>query len=1682
MALEPAHRGYEYQDRLIAARLVDVLLETVVRVSIDKKQFEGDIFDDLTTVDSAGCYERVQFKYTDRTNRPLALTTFTNDRRGLKLDNIIASVLKDRDDIGKQVTGISYRLVMRDTSPTDPRLLSILKPASPDPGPFLNGMNSVRLRFCAESLREKGPFSSDVSDHPDLEWVCDHLIVELDAPEASFDWLDLGPVENLLLKRVEKEVGAGVYPNERRLVIDVAASLVNCAREARQSSVKLTASTLLCKTSLRQGYGAVARAHPADRAIEVKRTAHVAETINQLTQAADAGKCVQIVGPPGQGKSWLCQQVATELAKNDWLVAEHYCYLESDDEEREERVCTNSVIGSLLSRMEEEDSEAVSGLLPMFAATPQKLEEAVHRALEMNPSRRIALVIDGIDHVNRVKSYSQDVDPSLAMAKTLADLKLPRGSTLVVFCQPGSHLNCLEADNSIVIQALGLAENELRQLAKRLGVIAGPADDTDPADDAPIIADQSRVDDFIDALSERSKGNALYATYLCKEAGRDAMTPATPAEVIRRLPQFDKSLTGYYDHIYRSLGDKGAWVADIIELIDFPVSRDELIEINPVAEGRIDGALEIMRPVLVKWAMPAGIRIYHESFARYLKQKSQDYRLARKANLKKVIEWLKGKDMYADTRAYRHLLSLLSEAGHHECIVGTVNRDFVRHSAAAGFSESAINNNLAIAVRSAASIGNWPAIVRFVEMSRSAETYESERFQRVTADYADVIASFVSADAIAERLLQDEIPTMDGESGLKMCEALDKLGADPPWQEYMCLYIQKRNDRDPMYQSESFRLRESAWLRGRLRLISSRQSESQQASEALAPVDNADYSDFNIVSPLDWKILAELANEHNLSTLYMVETIHDVLKEPGLEKLIDLLSDPGVACLESAEVIAEMNSSATSESARLWAERAAESGLPPGNTWRLIKLGVNIGQNNRRPLGDVRSRLLALTEIVQDYSGLRESKPLWEWLDACSAAAINDQDGLAMAEEMLRDPGWYVCWLRFTIGLASAEAACGKKQSELGLKALCILTKSDFPVVRSASTSNPSLFHFVISSTLKRAVALLDDCDWKEAVSHLASICDERGLGLRSPISHGGLLDLVVNTATPSRAAAARRFLQPEIDDGSGFRYYGDFAESRLTAARLALKINDKDEAKRLWNKAYHFLTAYGWSNDTTVFEILDPLHTLMDIDPARGRNAIAKMQPLCKCVQRYTEGKGTDHVLDKWWRLLAKADPYAQARLLQNRLLLSCNDPNKRLHGARSNLWRTWYGKADPIVAGALRLTLEEPLDENDPQGLRLLAKLCDGTGKDGLSQLAIALLARVDERQVEYSTSDNDEFTERDRKLVDQLNSIAEQASLPRIAPLPNKPVAGGDSAEFGRRHSPPPVSFRAVQFDEFEPGKVGIAQAVRMWKDRPYDGPGPELSPDQFANFLTERIFELIDTRAEGDAQSDIWDVANAERAFGEPTLLKSLANGLERQGLDRLAALAYTLVWTRSRGNGGWLTFGGETEIESLLRATSIDRELALSTIAEEVERFIGRPAGTYGITKAIIYGFAKGGLGDSDTTAFEIWDEGFAAISRKLPLVGAAENTEDVYEATNPDNGSRLLGDINAAFAAATIAGLAHPGREQKRRTLLAIQTLIDQKALIVAAPLAEALAALSDPATLTWLLRLIELTGENAAP
>ncbi|HYI01111.1 ATP-binding protein, partial [Hyalangium sp.] len=857
--LDAAHRGYDYQDLLIATRLTDVLLGTVVEIWVDEKLFSEDRFDDLTTVDLDHRRERTQFKHKDNASLALPLATFTSEDRDLRLDKLVACAIAEREGPGRGATTHTFRVVLRDARPTDPRLTRVLKPAEQDPGPYVPGMRSLRLRFDPDVL---WPLSTSRADEPsgkdafaflrdgrlireDLLWLCERLIIEVEAPAASFDLVNPGPAELLLLERMRRDIGAEAYPNRERTATDVAEALIRSATAARLRRVTVSLEELLRRTRLRHDFGAVARAHPVDSAVEVHRPATVSEVIERAETAADEGSVLLLLGPPGQGKSWACHQVVNALTASKWLVAEHYCFLGEADFELQVRVLGERVFGSLLGRLAETEPALVTQQRPRFAADESALAEALHRARESQPDRRIALVVDGIDHVTRVLgATTRRIDPSRALAEALASLDLPIGSVLIVLSQPGEHLRPLQEKGATIVMVPAFGPDELRTLAERLGVLTTPKEpdrNSPTANEATGLIDANDEDvvvDFLNALSERSAGNALYATYLCREALRLPTARVDPAGGIRLLPPFDGTLGAYYEHLVAALDHGSSWVADIVALLDFAVTRVELREIWPEMGHRIDAALDRLEPVLIERATQGGVRVYHESFARFLRQPLRDNPKTAVALLGRVADWLSSKGMFTDARAFLFLLPTLARAGRDEEVVKLINVDFTALAVAGGFSATAIKANLCTAIGCATRVGDWPAVVRCVELARAAGTYEFDNLDSKIVEFADVPMALLGAGAFADRLLYDGRTTVPSRAGLQLCAIVDKAGVAAPWREYMTAFDRERREDNTAYGSESEQHIELALLRGRLRLAVDSSAASAEQTSAKTVSDN----------------------------------------------------------------------------------------------------------------------------------------------------------------------------------------------------------------------------------------------------------------------------------------------------------------------------------------------------------------------------------------------------------------------------------------------------------------------------------------------------------------------------------------------------------------------------------------------------------------------------------------------------------------------------------------------------------------------------------------------------------------------------------------------------------------------------------------------------------------------------
>lgn len=196
------------------------------------------------------------------------------------------------------------------------------------------------------------------------------------------------------------------------------------------------------------------------------------------------------------------------------------------------------------------------------------------------------------------------------------------------------------------------------------------------------------------------------------------------------------------------------------------------------------------------------------------------------------------------------------------------------------------------------------------------------------------------------------------------------------------------------------------------------------------------------------------------------------------------------------------------------------------------------------------------------------------------------------------------------------------------------------------------------------------------------------------------------------------------------------------------------------------------------------------------------------------------------------------------------------------------------------------------------------------------------------------------------------------------------------------------------------------------------------DGFVSAFGYRLLELVETGAEDEAvrllrlfARQLWISSEEDHP------LIGLAEGLERHGCQRSAAVAFALAFAKSRGSLGWYSIGDQTHESLLLRGVELDRGAALATLAGEIAYMLRGAYGNHGVTRAVIERAAAWG---EPEVARACWWEAYAVIRHRLPLsVEGSAGFERFDPEAVPD------WSLDEALCSLLIARMDHPYLSRK---------------------------------------------------
>lgn len=1667
MSLGATHYGYFYQDLIAAIALVDLVLGTAETITVDTKGFDTDRFDDVNITYLDKTRARLQIKHTT-TDRQLSKETFSQDGRSLKLNRLFDSLLKDHATYPHTM----YRVVVRDRGPDDP-LGVVLKPLDPSERPAdpLPGIMTSKYRFDPAALRANAPWAGLVQhlSDDDLCTACSTLIVDTGAPSSTISFAEPGPAERALLRRVREELGAGRTPNTDVSPEFVAHALVQAATSARVVETGIVRRDLIePRLGLRVDFGAVAAGHPIETDVAVARDGAAAAISRRIDDATPAGGRVILVGEPGVGKSWLCEELTNRYHHSGWIVARHHCWLGPSDDHLQERVLADVVIGSLLGQLRQSVPRATEDLRPKFATSIEALASALANCREAEPNKRILLVVDGLDHVDRVagRSTIRRKDPSRLLVETLAALAIPEGACLLIASQPGSHLEPVLPPSG-PIQMPPMSRGEISSLAGKHGLLESP-DGTGPLESA----NEEKV---VELIQGRSNGNALYATYMCRLGlgvspldGKGA--PLTVNELIHRMEEVPDAATTveeYYDYLRNAMTPDQRFATDTLALCDFSLTPDELAEVlGSPTKAIVLPALNTLAPVLNTQPGLGGLRLHHESFSRHILRNLDDETAA--FIRRSIAKWLEDRGFLDDSRAFRHLPDILANLQEYDQLKALVGPSFVADGIRKFHSPEALHQALCVVAREAEARLDWPTLVTCLEVRKAIDTYENDALAGIVADYADVIVNILGADVVAQRLVYNGRPSFPPRWGLRVCDAVDRAGAAAPWRAYLESWEAQQQAERRSYSSDRDGSLQLAIQRGALRL----RAQRQDVHRSLIP-----------------SIAEHLEGEHEAGLADLVATFTAGLPPDYMPEVAAAMTDATRAAatyLALADLAAD--GTAGLPDPHELARRAWELDGTL-NTIGYLAHGISaLTVLEGLAIADLGAELDAATEaVLRERAANEEAVNKWHAL-LTLAQRVNPALVLQTVGK-LSGAGFYRAWLRYTaatIGLA-ADVRTGALSPEVAssavVAALSGLVAEAQPFTGKPRACDLYSIHSIIHQTFEDSLSVLQRACLPAALDLLVAIGDgtttttNLGGGENGPLTTNDLLAILARISRHVGIDAVHALVAVIRDRRNDDRTeYSQQAAFELETARICVSAGALKQAQDCWNRASDLLSCYGGHKDPTLSEIVASVEDIGDAAEARAR--LAKLVPLVYLVWQHTDGRDTSHYVTQWWEIAASVDPIAAARDAAELYLQNVGFEDARADATQKHLLHKLRATADPATLAALRLTASTAW-RSATVDLEILSRLATEIGGTRpvdtmLSIVANNVGASYDNQPMQYSSSQSKSAV--DQELIQAVMDLGGSAFEVREARLDREQKSSFAPED---QALDPLILLKRLQADQRPDAAEGRAGAISIAhiidKERYQDG-ASTWDLDSATNAIGYRILETTLADGPNAGITLIDDVAREISTLSRNDIFADLGEGLAGHAdgdtaVAQVASYCLATAYTRIRGAGGWQQFAGRERRDLWEQAHTLDPQIAERVLAAAVASRIAAEAyATYGTSQGLITAFGARPTASFGGTPVECWDAAFDVISHRLQ--GNALTGTHVYRPTPvPDSAS----DLNVALATLALATICQSDREHIRLALLATGFLLTLRPENAQSALSHILRSGLDAGRTTWLLETLQV-------
>lgn len=892
-------------------------------------------------------------------------------------------------------------------------------------------------------------------------------------------------------------------------------------------------------------------------------------------------------GTPGRGKSTYLSYLTGVLQEEGEAVVRHHYFL-SSEKNSANRASFVDVAASLFHQLKSGYPQYTSGL----EYDPEKLRNGLCQVAKSLNSRgkRLYLVVDGLDHVYRDTSRVDQLDHLFNVI-----FPLPENVTLIVGTQrvadeqlPRKLLLCASCDDWIEIPrmnevAVGRwleSQNHARPLALRW-------------EDSK----SEELSKIAKALFQISGGHPLHLIYAYEALVRPGK-PVDDSDVIALPSCPDGDIRSYYKGLWLKISAPSRQILHMLAGSGFhwPASGIR----NCIGDfHEVEFLLEPHN---------SGMRPFHESIFAWLRERDDHAQIC-KTQLPEVIEWLET----SAPEFWRWGWLWLTQAanGDYSPLVSGAKLSWVTESLAKGWPEQQIANILAGAEQHTFDIGDLAATVQF----RSIKTKVLNAREYQSSDYGKHLSSALTISDNRQQSLNliDDLASLSSD----VIVALARYGPQST----------QTDTREACREELARRINTCIQLRHR-------------TGDDFVTLTHH-YLEVSVfhVEPSVASVLKFL-NEFKKPCSFIRHYVEELSKLQDIEALIEVAN-----CLKknkSKKLRSEIDQKILRSALFLGANPMEYLNLDYGNvspdiaSWA-AKNDIDTGQEVR--VLPIRQDLMRERINVANYGDLAEFFYQSFWV-ALHTYLVTDSDFSLTYSPLKRGNLAFVDDALDCLEQLASDLAVGKLPWEYSSAFLIAAQVSE---VRFSERDESKYAHYLGFRKALWCVAL--DLHFMGLPSKNDTQITQRELEIARASVHWNddiWMHQNAGLMNPILQKDAAEAILGDLSTNLSSRVTG-FSERADNWTDLALfaHLNEIGEPSVFLKRATSCLVGYGYHKDMNVFDVLDCIKYVHEVDVTKASEWVATVAPIIAEISEFTDGDQTRHARSKLIEVVAKTCPH---------------------------------------------------------------------------------------------------------------------------------------------------------------------------------------------------------------------------------------------------------------------------------------------------------------------------------------------------------------------------------------------------------------------------------------------------------